>query len=191
MKFIGISDGVSHDVHTPESPVEMLLGCHSRIRHFIQLSRTLADAEGMPLLEIGDAALAVYRYFSLALPLHEADEDETLFPRLRDALPEGGLLYEAAVTMVEQHKAIDELADELLILCSALGQQPERLPSLASRLGHVSWALGEIFTVHLQLEETVIFPAIQELMTQEQLEEISREMHHRRQSPRGVIHLVQ
>lgn len=174
----------------PEGPVEMLLGCHARIRHFMQLSSTLACAVEAPPREIADAAAAVFRYFSEALPLHEADENKTLFPRVLAAQPFGGLVREAAETMVAQHEAIDELAAELLTLCSSLSRQPERLPLVANRLQEVCDALGLIFDSHLQLEETVIFPALAELLTASQIQEMSREMYARRQPHDGKLHIV-
>jgi iron-sulfur cluster repair protein YtfE (RIC family) len=169
----------------------MLLDCHARIRHFMQLSRTLAEAESVPHSEIAEAAAAVYGYFSRALPLHEADENKTLFPRIQSALPQGALVREAAETMVEQHKAIDELAAELLSLNDSLRLRPERLPSLARRLQHVTGTLDRIFDAHFHIEERVIFPALPQLLTEAQIQEISREMYQRRQPSSGAIHLVQ
>jgi hemerythrin-like domain-containing protein len=191
MRLTRISDNAAKDAPAPSSPLEMLQGCHAHIRHFTQLSRTLAEAVLAPPTEIAEAAAAVFDYFSRALPLHEADENQSLFPRLQSVLPQGALVREAAETMVEQHKAIDELAGELLPLCDRLRRQPERLPSLARRLQHVSAALGQIFAAHLHLEETVIFPALQPLLSEAQIQEISREMHQRRRPPAGTIHLVQ
>jgi iron-sulfur cluster repair protein YtfE (RIC family) len=162
----------------------------------MQLSKTLATAgDDVPAAEIADAAAAIFRYFSLALPMHEADENTTLFPRICAAEPEGGLLRQAAETMVEQHKAIDELVAELLLICSALDGAPGRLPALAPRLEHVTSALERIFAAHLHLEETVIFPAVVQLFPAEENEKILREMEERRKMPprpanRGSIHLV-
>jgi iron-sulfur cluster repair protein YtfE (RIC family) len=168
----------------------LLHGCHTRIRHFMQLSRTLARAVEEPRTEIADAAASICRYFSKALPLHEADENESLCPRLRDALPQGGLVWEAAETMMEQHRAINELVVELLSLCTTLRHQPEHLPSLAHRLCTVTSALWLIFAAHLMLEETVIFPAIPQLLTPAQMEEVLAEMQARRHPQPGAIHLV-
>lgn len=171
------------------TPLDMLQECHARIRHFLQLSRTLADARDVPQTEIASAAAAIHRYFSQALPLHEADENQTLFPRFRDAFPPGAPLREAARIMVEQHEAIEELAAELLSLCGALQRNPERLPGYAGRLQHVTAALAQIFASHLHMEETVLFPALQHF-TPAQLDEMSREMQQRRRPQRKPIHLV-
>lgn len=188
-KISGPATPETKDTPTVPTPLEMLLDCHARIRHFTQLSRTLAHAQGVSETEIADAARSVYRYFKRALPLHEADENQSLFPRLREVLPLGGLVREAAETMVKQHKAIDELVAELLSVCDTLQRHPDRLPVLARRLQDVTAALAQIFAAHLRLEETVIFPALKSLRP-EQVAEILHEMQERRRTPHGAIHLI-
>ena len=83
----------------------MLQDCHARIRHFTQLSRTLAEARAASQTQVAEAAEAIFRYFKYALPLHEADENETLYPRLHDVAPLGTPLRDAARAMVEQHQS--------------------------------------------------------------------------------------
>ena len=189
MMFTNISGSNPQEAPAHSTALEMLQGCHARIRHFMQLSRTLADAVDAPQNDVADAAASLIRYFGEALPLHEEDENLTLFPRLYDAAPLGSPLREAARTMVEQHRMIDELVAELLSLCGAIHCEPERLPSLAHRLRQVSSALDEVFESHLNMEETVIFPALQQLAPG-QLEEITGEMQQRRRPLRQGIHLV-
>jgi iron-sulfur cluster repair protein YtfE (RIC family) len=191
MRFTRITPNPDKDATATCSALEMLLGCHARIRHFVQLSRTLAGAEGVAPKEVADAADAVFRYFNDALPLHEADENETLYPRLRHATEEGSLVRDAADVMIEQHKAIDELAAELLSICASLQHHPECLPSLVPRLEHVTLALEQVFAAHLHLEETVIFPALGNVLTAAQLDEMIREMNQRRRPRIRTIHLVQ
>ena len=174
---------------TPSGPVEMLQECHDRIRHFVQLSRTLAEAQEAPQAQVAEAADAIFRYFSQSLPLHEADENETLFPRLRNLAPLGSPLREAVRAMVEQHHTIEELVFELAAICGAIRRQPERLPGLSSQLQHISKALDQVFSSHLHMEETVLFPAIAQLPAEE-LQAMSREMQRRRQAPGESIHLV-
>jgi hemerythrin-like domain-containing protein len=170
-------------------PVEMLEDCHLRIRHFVQLSRTLAEAQEAPQAQVAEAADAIFRYFSQSLPLHEADENETLFPRLQRIAPLGSPLRDAAKAMVEQHHAIEELVFELAAVCGAIRREPERLPALSSQLQHTAEALDEVFTVHLQMEETVIFPAVAKFPAEE-LQAMTREMQRRRNPGDSGIRLI-
>jgi hemerythrin-like domain-containing protein len=168
-------------------PLEMLEGCHVRIRHFMQLGRNLAQAPAASPAEIAEAAGAIFRYFSDALPLHEADENLTLFPRFRNASI-AAPLREAAKAMVEQHHAINELIAALLEVCDGIRREPVLLPNLACRLHYVTSALDRIFEAHLNMEETVLFPALREFPAEE-LEAMAQEMQQRRR-PQGTIHLV-
>lgn len=177
----------NHNSQPASGPVSMLEGCHVRIRHFLQLGRRLAENPSAPPGEIAEAAAAVYRYFNEALRLHEADENQTLFPRLQEAsLPVP--LRAAAQAMVEQHYAIDELVDELVHYCELIRGKPELLPSIAMQLAQVTAGLEEMFEAHMQMEETVIFPALAQLPAAE-LEAMAREMEERRRPPEEV-HLV-
>lgn len=189
MMLTKISGHRPKDASAESTPLEMLQGCHARIRHFVRLGRTLVEATDAPHNEIADAAGAMVRYFSIALPLHEADENESLFPILHYDSPLGSPLREAAKAMVEQHQAIDELVPELLSLCDVIRRQPHYLPSLACRLQLVTAALDQIFGSHLNMEETVIFPALQNF-SPAQMAKISREMRQRRHPAHHGIHLV-
>jgi iron-sulfur cluster repair protein YtfE (RIC family) len=184
------------DIHSAEresressSPVELLLACHTRIRHFVQMGRTLAGAKAVSIEEVRETAETLLRYFQQALPLHEADENESLFPRLL-TLPDGNLVREAGEAMVEQHRAIHELVEELVAVCTLLEKQPARLPALGFRLEQVTRAMAEVFGAHLTLEESVIFPAIDELLTPEQRDGMLIEMRARRGPQPSGIHLV-
>jgi len=75
----------------PEDAISLLLGCHQRIRHFTQVAFRLAQNPNAPAPDRADAARSVLRYFQIALPLHEADENESIYPRLRDKLRAGDL----------------------------------------------------------------------------------------------------
>jgi len=70
---------------SPEDAFDLLLGCHQRIRHFTATAAKLAHAQGATADEIRMAAASVHRYYSVSLPLHEADEEDSLRSRL-DAL---------------------------------------------------------------------------------------------------------
>lgn len=162
-----------------ETAIDALLGCHDRIRHFTQLSQKLARAAGQPAADIAQVAEKVHRYFTVALPLHEADENVSLDPRVRRSVPEERL-KEASAEMVRQHKDIDEVVEQLIPMWQTLRQNPDALASLAPALADRSDRLNTLFESHLALEEQTIFPAIREFLSQADLDAIRAEMKERR-----------
>lgn len=163
-----------------ETAIDALLGCHDRIRHFTQLSQKLARAVGQPAADITQVAEKVHRYFTVALPLHEADENVSLDPRVHRSVPEERL-REASAEMVRQHKDIDEVVEQLIPMWQTLRHNPEALSSVAPALAERSDRLNELFESHLRLEEETIFPAIREFLSPADLDAIRTEMKERRQ----------
>ena len=155
----------SGPLSSSDDPVDHLLACHERIRRFSTLGAQLAEAEVAPAEEIREAAHSVHRYFSVALPLHVADEDESVRPRLLafDGAPRA--VREAVESMTEQHTTIEELLAEALLHWAALAEDATGARADAARealddLGH---QLARLFHLHLGLEEEVIFPTLRRL----------------------------
>jgi iron-sulfur cluster repair protein YtfE (RIC family) len=67
-------------------PIGMLGDCHRRIVRFLHVLASLATGQkGRPLADDQRTLLSTsLRYFREAAPKHTADEEESLFPRLRD-----------------------------------------------------------------------------------------------------------
>lgn len=162
--------------------IELLQACHQKIRHFSGVAVRLAHAQGVPDSEIVQAADGLYRYFTVALPLHEADENLSVHPRLQKELPQGELAGRAADAMVDQHLAIDELVERIVPLWVLTRSNPEKLPEIAAEMCAIAGRLREIFDSHLKMEEETIFPALQKYLSTEELEEIVREMQARRKT---------
>ena len=163
----------------PEDAVDLLIGCHLRIRHFTASAVKLAHAQGASADEIRQAAAAVYRYYSVSLPLHEADEEETLRPRL-DPIA-GERVRHALLAMTDQHQGIYEFVERLMPLLQLLERNPDALPQVGGEMCSLTSALDEIFRAHLELEEAVIFPAIREVLSEGTRAEMLAEMRQRRQ----------
>jgi hemerythrin-like domain-containing protein len=162
-----------------QDAVDMLLACHQRIRNFTAIAVRLADAEGAAAPEIANAADSVHRYYSFALPLHEADENDSVYPRLRRHLidtPE----RESLQAMVDQHGPIDQVVFRLLPLWAELKAHPEKLSSSAAKLRSSTAHLQELWREHLALEEEVVFTLIRTRLTGEDLKAIHAEMKQRR-----------
>ena len=161
-----------------EDAVDLLTGCHDRIRHFTGVAVKLAHAQGAPSDEVVQAASGVHRYYSVSLPLHEADEEETLRPRL-NSIPDDKVRH-ALVAMSDQHMAIDELLERLLPLLVMVRNNPEALSAAGAEMCAITKALDEMFRAHLQMEEEVIFPAIRSALPEAAQAEMLREMQGRR-----------
>jgi iron-sulfur cluster repair protein YtfE (RIC family) len=169
-----------NQIQSPSDEVTgLLVGCHQRIRHFTSIATKLAHAQTAEHGEIRSAAEAVYRYYSVSLPLHEADEEDSLRPRLNPIADEK--LQHALAAMHDQHMAIDELLERLLPLLRMVGNNPATLADAGAEMCSMTKALSEVFEAHLQMEEAMIFPAIQDSLSPADRAILLREMRKRRQ----------
>ena len=142
-----------------ESPSmrDRLTDCHARIRKFCALAKRLS--EGGPADHTREAAADLHRYFSIALPLHVRDEDESVRPRLeRLADPS---LSAALETMSAEHVTAEVALDELLAEWSAIAQAPSEARCLQTRTAAL-W-FDTYMHRHLEAEELRIFPALDAL----------------------------
>lgn len=156
--------------------VDLLLECHERIRSFVALARAAAEEADPPETEIVEACFRVERYFVEALPLHVADEEESVLPRL------GGRSLEidrALHAMHEQHIGHERKLRSLLNASAALRQSPSDVRRRAV-LAVAASDLGQDLTEHLALEEAVVFPTISRVLPAATQAEIVAELRARR-----------
>lgn len=158
---------------------DLLLGCHDRIRYFLAIAEKLSRVNGAPEADIASAVEKVLRYFTVALPLHEADENVSLHPRLL-ASHAGPRVLVATDTMVAEHRAINETLQQLLPLWKRLQKEPSQLATLSKKLAPLTRQLSQRFDAHLKLEEEIVFPALDQVLSAPQLAEIAAEMKQRR-----------
>lgn len=161
----------------PTDVVDMLLECHGRIRHFVGLAREVADAGGREPAQVAAAAGQVRRYFQEALPLHVADEEESLVPRLSGLDP---ALDEALAEMQSEHVAHLPGNVRLVELCAQIEADPSRLGELSAELGQLSLSLSHAFEAHLEAEEATVFPAVRARLSEGDRAAIAAELRARR-----------
>lgn len=161
-----------------EGPAELLLACHQRIRDFTALAARLASAEPAPDDAAADVAARVHRYYAVALPLHQADEEQSIAPRLMPLAPEP--LLEAIDAMKRQHLALDEVAAVLLPLWDAVAREPRRRAELRGKMDREVGRIEVLWTEHLAVEEQLVFPAIVQLLEPSARDQIAAEMRARR-----------
>lgn len=160
----------SHEAPTMR---DMLVDCHARIRKFCALARRLS--QGGPPEQIRDAAAQLHRYFSLALPLHIRDEEESIRPRLERL---GDPTLSAALDdMMHEHVAADVALAELLDQWEAITREPSDARCFAT-YKPIVW-LDRHLLAHLRDEETRMFTAL-DLLPPAQWDAIVAEMKSRR-----------
>jgi hemerythrin-like domain-containing protein len=172
--------------HGFDTPLELLSDCHRRIERFLAVLVTIANRRGGGALPDEDrqALAAALRYFATAAPRHTADEEHSLFPRLRAS---DDARTQAALEVVERlevdHRAADRHHAAIDALCRHwLETGSLAAPEVASLLDHLT-ALEHIYRDHIRIEDEDLFPAAGRVLSNEDLEAVGREMAERRGVP--------
>jgi len=171
--------------HGFDEPLGLLSDCHRRIEYFLQVLRAVSERAAGGALSPPQRAdfEAALRYFATAAPRHTADEEESLFPRLRQsndaaaaqALDIVGRLERDHEDAARHHAAVDDLVRRWL---DADALEAPRARELSEHLA----ALRAIYTQHIAIEDQEVFPAAGRLLSRDQLGEIGREMAARRRT---------
>lgn len=168
---------------TFQQPLELLSDCHRRIESFLRALILVAEqARGGALSPAQREALeTALRYFREAAPRHTADEEESLFPRLREsgsdavrqAMRKIELLEADHVAARAHHEAVDQLGQRWLAEGRLSGPETD---DLADRLRR----LQSIYEGHIAIEDNEIFPLAGRALDAALLRDLGREMAERR-----------
>ena len=156
--------------------VDLLSECHDRIRRFVALAREAATRHDVPADQISRACADVERYFTAALPLHVADEEESIAPRLRGLSSE---VDRALDKMEDQHQGHAPKIEALLGVVAEVGRDPsdqDRRRALAGVAADLEVDLEQ----HLALEEAILFPAVRDMLSRETQTQVMEELRQRR-----------
>ena len=163
-------------------PTGLLSDCHRRIEMFLGTLGAAADLSGRQLRDDERRALeAALRYFREAAPKHNADEEESLFPRLRAvSTPEVGLVLEKISRLEQEHHWAAPLHSEVdrlgqLWLCD--GQlSGDQAQAFRVAIGE----LDSMYRTHIEYEDQVLFPLATRILTPAQQADMAQEMAKRR-----------
>lgn len=169
-------------------PIQFLKDCHRRIEHFLSVMRTLTErSDGGDLDDECRRALeASLKYFREAAPRHTADEEESLFPRLRRSGSAEARQVMAALDRLEaDHRTVEAALDRI-----------RELGSIWLKVGHLDKAdrstlkrlldeLAIAYAAHIRLEDEDVFAIAARVLTQHDLCDIGAEMKRRRRTPSG------
>ncbi len=160
-------------------PIGMLKDCHRRIESFLGiLSVVVGRAQGRSLTEEECGAVqAALQYFRTGGQRHTADEEESLFPRLRKCAAES---FEEIDRLEDDHREANDLHGLLERLYSTwiesggLGSDETRqLLSDATRL-------KQLYSDHIDIEETIIFARAVQVLDNNAIAAIGTEFRFRR-----------
>jgi hemerythrin-like domain-containing protein len=168
--------------HPFADPTGLLSDCHRRIEMFLGTLEGVASVIDCPLTEETRAALeCALRYFREAAPKHTADEEESLFPRLRQ------MFHPDLYSAIEKLKPLENehlLAGSLHAEVEELGQHCLESGSLSSteadafRKAIVS--LVSMYKQHISIEDDLVFPLAKRLLSVADKAAIANEMVARR-----------
>lgn len=141
-----------------DDPLGMLCDCHRRIERFLRvLCEVPRWANGRALSEEErDAVRSALHYFREGGERHNRDEEDSLFPRLREA---GATDDVRAIEALEHehtdagalHAAVDGLYTRWIAEGFLTDSERHALRDATDRLEH-------LYAAHITMEETVVFP---------------------------------
>jgi hemerythrin-like domain-containing protein len=168
---------------TPDSgfddPLGMLKDCHRRIEHFLDLLAQMeARGRGRRLSPEETAAVqAALHYFRLGGVRHTADEEESLFPRMRelagDELKEVEELEKEHRDAERLHAAVETAYEKWLESGALHDEDAQQLHADLERL-------KAIYGEHIQVEEQIVFPRAAKLLRSDAIAAMGAEFRERR-----------
>ena len=164
-------------------PLEMMKDCHRRIEHFLEVLQKVAErfGEGDLSEEARRALETSLNYFAHAAPRHTADEEQSLFPRLRShesvkahpAMSELQRLESDHRRADACHQKVEQIG-RLWLETGQIGQQSR------SQLRNLLDELVATYAAHIRLEEEQVFVLAAQTLKSNELGAVGNEMRQRR-----------
>ncbi|MFL6353883.1 MAG: hemerythrin domain-containing protein [Bryobacteraceae bacterium] len=165
------------------NPIELLIDCHRRIERFLAvLMKIAAEVKGTMTKQQSHEWEQALDYFRNAAPRHTADEEESLFPRLRRlnhpkierALADIQELEADHEQAAEWHEIVDQIGRKWL------GEKTALVPDDTERLNQALANLSELYARHIALEDDNVFPVAAAVLAGTETANIGVEMAQRR-----------
>ena len=143
-----------------DSPIEMMKLCHEKVRRFARLTQRLGRHMEKSSIDAAakEAAESVLRYFTIAAPLHHEDEEDDLFPALRNlsierlGVTEHEVLHRNLQELEAEHVQLTALWHQIATWLNALLQDIATPPPQCLNTFAIT------YTAHADREEKYIYP---------------------------------
>lgn len=173
---------IGSTAHSFANPTGLLSDCHRRVEMFIGSLKVVADTSGQELTQETRRSLDLaLRYFRDAAPKHTADEEESLFPRLRQlANPEVKAALDRMDALESDHRWAEPLHSEVERLGGKYLDQGRLSPDDAQVFRDSVHQLYGMYRSHIEMEDREVFPIADRVLPADWKAEIAREMAARR-----------
>lgn len=163
-------------------PTRLLSDCHRRIEMFLRVLLRVAEKADHPLDSETRVSLeTALRYFREAAPKHTADEEESLFPRLRRFEDTAAKLALSRLDLLEtDHRNVAPLHEEVEKLGMQYLETGLLQSSQVKEFREAINKLGRIYSQHITVEDDVVFPLAAKLLSAADKRAVGSEMANRR-----------
>ena len=177
---MGIQIGAKPDAGF-DDPIGMLRDCHRRIEQFLHvLCLVVERAPGRPLSDEEAAAVkSALSYFRVGGQRHTADEEESLFPRMRAEKSTASALKEIEA-LESDHRQADDLHVAVEKMYKAWLEGDALSADELHRLRTATERLKQLYEGHIRIEENLVFPRAADGLDNAALAEIGEEFRARR-----------
>ena len=160
------------------NPLGLLSDCHRRIERFLGVLIRVCEQRHGGRLETGErtALETALTYFREAAPKHTADEEESLFPRLRGAAAALDCMAQLEgdhQTAGRDHEIVDEIGRRWLDEGTIAGERFREMTQALERL-------AGLYARHIAIEDGDLFPLAAKVLAAGELHAVGREMAERR-----------
>ena len=171
--------------HSFTDPTGLLSDCHRRIEMFMGSLETVGKRLASPPdADTRQALETALGYFHEAAPKHTADEEESLFPRLRSLQSNE---VQQAFSKLDELEGEHRWAEPLHARVESLGLQyladSSLSPSEVEDFRRSVAELSAMYKRHIAVEDSMLFPVASQVLSESDKQAIAREMARRREAP--------
>ena len=162
-----------------DDPIGISKDCHRRIESFLGILCVVIDrAKGRSLTdEEGEAVKAALQYFRTGGQRHTADEEESLFPRLRKS---DAHCFEEIDGLEDDHHEANDLHGSVERLYSTWIESGTLGAEDTRQLHAETSRLKQLYSDHIHVEETVVFARASQVLDSHAIAAIGTEFCFRR-----------
>ena len=174
---MGIQIGAKPDAGF-DDPIGMLKDCHRRVEHFLNILVVVVERAGGRILSDEERAAveASLHYFRVGGRRHTADEEESLFPRMREA----GALPPEIEALEKEHDEADPLHDTADRLYTRWIENGTLNDGDSQQLRDATERMRALYAEHIKIEDNIVFPRAAQVLASETLAQIGQEFRKRR-----------